>query len=426
MSNTLTLIDSNIGYTYKAVVMATNFLGSASSIANQSAWVTNSTTAAYSFNRNMLDPTGGQCPGCATESLGTGDINKDGKIDIVVAGRSALSWYENANTSATSNSWVQHIVSSSWYGGGAETTVIDINKDGNLDVAVGESASGYQEVWFENTGSTWVKHTLSTSDYCHDLSFADLDGNGSLVGICADEQHGKITLLRSGADINTAWNTQIIDTRSTMGIEAADIDHDGLLDIVSGRAWYKNPGVTGTAWTRYTYASVVSSTYTGFNDYSKTNTIDLNGDGKLDIFATMFAETPEAEVWAFLAPDDPTTQAWAAVPIDRSKLFGVHSQQAANFDGSAVPQIMVGESNYGGWSFGPNPNPQIYIYRLIGPAEDPASWQRTAIDNLGTHEAVAVDLNGDGKVDIAGHDENTDFMSPPQNGPVRWWANNTQ
>jgi hypothetical protein len=129
-------------------------------------------------------------------------------------------------------------------------------------------------------------------------------------------------------------------------------------------------------------------------------------------------------VYAFLAPTDPTTT-WTAVPIDAGPLFGVHSQADADFDGTSRPQIMVGETNIGGFGFGVNPSPHIYIYRLLGAASDPASWERTLVDNMGTHEARAVDLDGDGLPDIVGDEENTDLLTPPRNGRVSWWQNVT-
>src|SRR5262249_20562969 len=112
-----------------------------------------------------------------------------------------------------------------------------------------------------------------------------------------------------------------------------------------------------------------------------------------------------------------------AVQIDAGPIFGVHSQAVARFDGSARPQVMVGETNIAGFDIGPNPNPHIYIYRLIGSASDRAGWERTVVENFGTHEAQAVDLNGDGLPEIAGTEENTDLVG--RNGTVSWWQNVT-
>lgn len=99
-------------------------------------------------------------------------------------------------------------------------------------------------------------------------------------------------------------------------------------------------------------------------------------------------------VYAFLAPDDPVHARWTPVPIDTGPLFGV------------------------------NPNPHIYVYRLLGAAADPTAWQRTTIDTIGTHEAQAVDLDGDGRPDVIGHQENMELVG--KNGPVNAWRNETR
>jgi len=72
--------------------------------------------------------------------------------------------------------------------------------------------------------------------------------------------------------------------------------------------------------------------------------LDLDGDGRPDIVATLYADTPIGEVYAFLAPPDPAHDPWTALPLDTGPLFGVHGQAAAAFDGSARPQIMVAET----------------------------------------------------------------------------------
>ena len=153
--------------------------------------------------------------------------------------------------------------------------------------------------------------------------------------------------------------------------------------------------------------------------------LDLDDDGRLDVFATLFADSREGQVWAFFQPADPIAEPWPALAIDPGPLFGVHSQGAGSFDGTTRPQVMVGETNIGGFGFGPNPSPEIYVYRRIGDARVVAGWERVLVDTQGTHEAQVVDLDGDGLADIAGDEENTELGHHPRDGIVSWWQNRT-
>ena len=144
-------------------------------------------------------------------------------------------------------------------------------------------------------------------------------------------------------------------------------------------AWYR---LSGGTWSRFPYTTLQDTSDRRFDDFAKVSVLDLDGDGRLDVFATLFTDSREGQVYAFLAPPDPTT-AWTAVQIDPGPLFGVHSQAVGEFDGTSRPQIMVGETNIGGFGFGVNPSPHIYVYRLLGAASDPAAWERTLVDDTG-------------------------------------------
>jgi hypothetical protein len=355
-----------------------------------------------------------------TEGINVGDIDGDGRPDLVVGGDQYLLWYHNPD-------WTPNLIANGYkFAGGAMVVVRDMDGDGRLDVLTGRyiitDPAHRQMVWYGNTPSGWAPHVVSNTSYCHDMAFADLDGDGRPDTACDDHVLKQIVWLQAPAVPTSLWTTHLIDSRGAMGADVADIDRDGHVDVIAGRAWYRNDGAGN--FVRYPYTTLTDTADTFFNDYEKVNAIDLDGDGRLDIFATLFANSREGQVWAFLAPADPR-QSWTGVQIDPGPLFGVHSQAVARFDGTSRPQVMVAETNIGGYGFGVNPSPQMYVYRLLGAASDPAGWERTQIDSVGTHEARAVDLNGDGLPDIAGGEENTDLVSPPRNGQVSWWQNAT-
>jgi hypothetical protein len=357
--------------------------------------------------------------GQVTEGINVGDIDGDGRPDIVEGGDNYLVWFHNPD-------WAPNLIASGFkFAGGAMVVVRDVDGDGRLDVMTGKYPLGHQEqrqtVWFGNTPSGWAEHVVSNTSFCHDLAFGDFDGDGHEDAVCDDQFMRQIVWLHGPASPTSQWPTTLIDAQDAMGAEVADIDRDGRPDVVAGRAWYR---LSGGTWSRFPYTTLNDTSDGRFDDFEKVSVLDIDGDGRLDVFATLFTDSREGQVYAFLAPPDPTT-AWTAVQIDPGPLFGVHSQAVGEFDGTSRPQIMVGETNIGGFGFGVNPSPHIYIYRLLGAASDPAAWERTLVDNMGTHEARAVDLDGDGLPDIAGDEENTDLLNPPRDGRVSWWQNVT-
>jgi hypothetical protein len=326
--------------------------------------------------------------------VAAGDLNEDGFIDLVMVvgdGTGPLRWYECTADPTDLSCWVAHDLLPFDVDHGHTLEIGDINRDGHLDIFVAEmrldSGNSDAKMWhFAGDGAgNFTTLEIATGIGNHESRLADLDGDGDLdiLGKPYNWQTPRLDIwLNEGTNIFGRWGRQTVDSARpwrAIFITTGDINGDGFEDIITGGWWYQNPGAEGDAWVRHTIGAPLNNMAAVY---------DFDGDGDLDILGTQGEGSSASNAFAW-ARNDGSGQFTVFTNIQSAQGNFLQGVAVARFQGPLEVALS--------WNNGTGGLQMLTV--PASPATETWTWRQVTPLSLGEGLDVG-DIDNDGDIDL--------------------------
>jgi len=348
------------------------------------------------------------------QSLMTGDVDKDGDVDVFSASSNDDRIAVYRNTVGDGSVWATTTIAST-ADGARSVFAVDLDGDGDVD-AMSASTNDDEITWYENTlgtGSAWVTHSVSTAvDGAREIVAGDIDGDGKLDLLTASANDSTVGwFLNTQPQIAINFSAaKVVTTAATgaTGVAAGDVDQDGDIDVFSSSATndsiilYENTTGTGSTW----IASTISAAADGAQAVVAA---DVDEDGDLDALSA--SSIDDRIAWYENTAGDGS--AWTTVTIS-SAANGATAVAVGDLDSDGTLDVVSASSEDDKIAWYSNDN------------GDGSAWTATSITTTADFASgVAVgDVNRDCDLDIiaVSRDDNTVALYTNDNGDGSVWT----
>ncbi len=332
-----------------------------------------------------------------SEGVAVGDVNHDGKMDIMVGDL----WYEAPDWKVHEIRTVGKYIAARGYSKCFNCFSSDVNGDGWVDqiVVVYPGEPGY---WYENPRNKpghWKEREFAPSVCNETPLFADLLGDGHGVGVFGC--NGAMVWAAPAADANKPFDLHKIDPgpkapsteRFSHGLGVGDVNGDGRNDVVINTGWWEAPKDRAKEGWTFHKADLGPAC-------ADMLVYDVDGDGDSDVISS--SAHAYGIWWHEQKPSDGGS---VFVQHEIAKDWSQsHAAILADMNGDGIMDFVTGKRYlaHNGGDPGSKEPAVMYWYELRRPAKGKVEFIGHKFDDssgVGT-QFVVCDFNGDGRPDV--------------------------
>jgi hypothetical protein len=249
----------------------------------------------------VFGPSAAFSVGSHPEAVAIGDLNHDGRNDVVLTTSSYGSTNNNSififfqNASRQLNAPVKYAAG----GAAVSVAIADMNNDGLNDIVVGVNNIGMR-VFYQGLNGDFTSFTdyatpnaykICVGDFNHDgrMDMAGIGFSGSKVDVFTQQTNGTMAFSAQYTVSYGGYND----------LKAGDVNGDGWTDIVAMSGQGFNPNVSVLIQTNGGFAPVVYYDIGGNELTAGVGIGDVNGDGRNDIVVSYGGNRPTSFIAIF-------------------------------------------------------------------------------------------------------------------------------